>query len=872
MTETRFTTFVSALWQRTKHIAPVVVTLTLFAAGAAALYHVLAPVQLSQVMAQVRAVPFTTMGAALLTTLLGYLCLVGYDWSALHYIGKPQSVAVTITGGLLAYAFGNTIGLAAISGGAVRYRIYSGLGLDAYDVAAVSTFAAVSFGVAASLVGCAALALHPGALGSLLPLAPSSLRLLSLLAIVIITVPLLWTSISQKSITLGRFSLRAPSLPVVLGQVVFSLGDIAFAALTLYILLPQSDLGYLAFVAVFAAAVMAGVISHVPGGIGVFETVVLAALPASIPVGQAAAALLLFRITYFLVPFLIALIVLAVFEALVVVRGSGARRQTGRIMQAIAPALRAAGPIIPLAIAGMVFGSGILMSFSALVPPLSKASEATEMLFPLAFVEGGALLSSLLGVGLVILSHALYRRSSAAFVLTLAALGVGMATALVSGLDYERAGGLALVAAILLPFRSEFRRRSSLLHEPLSQHWLLLLGLLVVSCSFVLVFTAKSTAFSNEIWWKYAVDAHVPRALRAGLLGAVSLSAVVLVLLMRAPRVIPNLPDAVTLAQARAIIAQTAEPEAAFALSGDKALIFSDDGAAFIMYAVQGRSWIALGGPVGPDDSAQEVGFAFTDAARAAGSRPVFYEVSVEALPLMLDLGMNLFKMGEEAVVDLRGFSLDGPERKKLRSAHSRALRDGLTLTRVPPPHDPELLRRLRSVSDGWLAEKHASEKGFSVGRFDEAWLNQGDLALIRYQGEVVAFANILTGGTQQNAAIDLMRYTDAAPKNTMDFMFIELMLQLRTGGFTQFSLGMAPLSGIDAGPNAKTWNRLGAIVYRHGAHFYNFKGLRAFKEKFDPEWRPRYLAAPSTIAPIVPLKDASLLIAGGAKELLRPK
>jgi phosphatidylglycerol lysyltransferase len=859
------------IWARAKHLIPVVVALALFAAGAYALYHLLATVQLSQVMAQVRAVPVTTMSAALLSTFLAYLSLVGYDWSALRFIGKPLPLPVTITGGLLAYSFGNTIGLAAVSGGAVRYRIYSGLGLDAYEVAAISTFTAVSFGVAATLVGFTSLAIHPGALGPLAFVSEGQLRLIAICGVLGIVLPLLWAAISQKTLTIGRFTLRAPSPSLLAAQVVFSLCDIGFAALALYLLLPTGDLGFLTFVAVFAAATRAGIISHVPGGIGVFETVVLAALPASVPVPEAAAALLLYRITYFLVPFVLAMIALSLFEAMGLMRAKTGRSNAS-VLTAMQPALKAAGPIIPVAISAMVFGSGLLMSFSALVPPLSDAAEATEILFPLAFIEGGALLSSLLGVGFVVLSHGLYRRSNAAFGLTMMALAVGIVTALVSGLDYERAGILVLVAAILLPFRSEFYRRSNLLHEPLSRRWLVLLGLLAVSCGFVLFFTYKSTSFSNEMLWNYAIDAHIPRALRAGMLGAVVLACIIFITLLRTPRVTPTTPDDAALATARQIIATNPAPDALFALTRDKALLFSDDNAAFIMYAVQGRSWIALGGPVGPAESAQDVALAFADAAHTAGARPVFYEVPSASLPLMLDIGLNLFKMGEEAIVDLTRFSLDGPERKKLRTSHARAGRDGLSLTRRPPPHDEGLFQQLRLISDQWLGAKHAHEKGFSVGRFDGAWLSECDLALVWFEGRVVAFANILAGGTGERASIDLMRYTDDAPKGVMEFLFTELMLQLKADGYRQFSLGMAPLSGIGTGPNAKTWNRLGATIYRHGAHFYNFQGLRGFKDKFDPDWQPRYLAAPSTIAPIAPLADASLLIAGGAKGLLRMK
>ncbi|WP_169052399.1 YbhN family protein [Tabrizicola sp. YIM 78059] len=140
-------------WPRIKAAFPYIVAAGLFAVGLWALYRLLAPVNLAEVAAQVHATPWTTLALALAATFCGYLSLAGYDWSALRYIGKPLPVPVVLTGGLMAYAFGNTIGLTAVSGGAVRWRVYSGLGLDGYDVAAVSTFAAVSFGVAATVVG-----------------------------------------------------------------------------------------------------------------------------------------------------------------------------------------------------------------------------------------------------------------------------------------------------------------------------------------------------------------------------------------------------------------------------------------------------------------------------------------------------------------------------------------------------------------------------------------------------------------------------------------------------------------------------------------------------------------------------------------------
>jgi len=845
---------------------PYLIAALLFVLGLYALHHLLAPVRLADVAAAVRATSWATLGAALAATAAGYMALAGYDWSALRYIGKPLPLPTVITGGLMAYAFGNTIGLSAVSGGAVRWRVYSGLGLDGYDVAAVSTFAALSFGVTATLVGLSALALYPTALDAVLPLAPDTMRLLALAGIAAIVLPLLWLSASQRNVQIGRLALRAPSVPILIGQVLFSLADIGFSALTLYLLLPAHGGGFLPFLAIFAAALMAGILSHVPGGVGVFETVIIAAMPADTPVPAMAASLLLYRLIYYLVPFALALVTLALYEAWRTFGGREPRRGPGTALSKIEPALRAVEPLAPMVLGAMILGSGIWMSVSPLLPPTTRAAEAAEKLFPLGLVEGSALASSAIGAALVLLSLGVVRRAAGAYWLALAALVAGSCVALVQGVDLDRAATLAGAALVLLPFRRSFNRRTTLSHAALSPAWMALIVALIAGFGFVLLFAHKDTPYANELWWQFALDKHAPRALRAALLGSLLLGLGALFILLRAPHFRPGPPDVATLAAAARIAGNSDSPEAGFALTGDKAIMFSDDGTAFVMFAVSGRSWIAYGGPVGPADAAEDVAFAFVEAARQAGARPVFYELGAEDVPIALDLGLSLHKMGEEANVDLDRFSLEGPARKKLRATHARARRDGLSLEIVAPPHGPALMAELRAISEDWLEAKQAREKGFSVGRFDAAWLGRWPLALVRHEGRTVAFANILVTDSRAKAAIDLMRHSEAAPPGTMEFLFTELMLQLKARGYRSFSLGMAPLSGLAPERSRRMWDRFGALIYRHGRSFYNFEGLRAFKAKFDPDWRPRYLAAPSALPPLLTLADAARLIGGRAE------
>lgn len=847
---------------RLRATMPYLIALLLFGAGIFALYRLLAPVDIRTLASQIQSTPLHVVSLAMLTSLAGYLCLAGYDWSALRHIGKPLPVPVVLSGGFLAYAFGNTIGLTAVSGAAVRWRLYSGLGLDGYDIAAVSTFTAIAFGVAVTLIGLAALAIHPAALASILPLSAASVRLLAIAAILVVVLPLIWAAISRRQLQIGRFTLTAPSLGTLVAQLLISLGDIVLSALTLYLLLPAGGPGFLTFLPIFAAATMAGVVSHVPGGVGVFETIIIAALPATAGIEQIAAALLLYRLIYYLVPFAMALVLLSLFEVWRAIGGRSRHGRLSRVFAATEPAFRAVEPAAPLLLAIMVFGSGMWMSLSALLPPVTQAAEAAEAFFPLAFIEGSALLSSALGALLIVLSLGLVRRSLGAFWLTVATMLTGAAITVLQQTETEQAVTLLVGVAILWPFRNAFHQRSLLTHSALTPGWIALLAAGIFSVGFVLFFAHKSTPYAHELWWQFATDANAPRALRSGLLISLLIGAGSLLLLLRAPRFRTERPDAEMLAIARRITATSGDADTGFVLTGDKTIMLSDDRRAFVMFAVSGASWLALGGPVGATEAGEEVAYTFVDAARRSGARPVFYQVGPESVPLMLDLGMTLHKMGEKAMVDLTRFSLEGPTRKKLRTAHARAGRDGLTLELSMPPHDPALIARLRAISDAWLASKKSREKGFSVGRFDPGWLNHWPLALVRCRGDLVAFANLLVTSDRRIASIDLMRHSGAAPGGTMEFLFTELMLQLRAQGFARISLGMAPLSGLSAERSRRLWDRFGSLIYRHGGAFYNFEGLRTFKAKFDPDWVPHYLATPSGMPPLLPLADATRLIA----------
>ena len=323
------------------------------------------------------------------------------------------------------------------------------------------------------------------------------------------------------------------------------------------------------------------------------------------------------------------------------------------------------------------------------------------------------------------------------------------------------------------------------------------------------------------------------------------------------------------IARARPIIERSPDTYANLVLRGDKALLFSRSGNALLMYGRMRRSWIAMGDPIGSNEEARELAWQFRDLCGRHGAWPVFFEVGAANLDLYLDLGLALTKLGEEARVELAQFDLRGPARAGLRQGRARVLRQGCGFEILPREAVAQALPELERISRDWLAAKATREKGFSNASFDVAYLRQFPVAVVKRGERLIAFANLWLGAGRQEISVDLMRHAGDAPNGTMDFLFTELMLWGRQEGYRWFNFGMAPLSGLEERAGAPLWHRFGHLVYQYGEHFYNFRGLRQYKEKFRPVWSPRYLASPGGLALPAVLVDVTALIAGGFAGIL---
>lgn len=844
--------------ERIRQLIPIAVGLALFFLALDVLRVELRTVTLHEISRDVFSTPASHLAWAVLLTFGNYLTLTAYDLLAFETIGKRLSRARIVAASLVAYAISNSVGFAMLSGAAVRHRFYTRWGLSGEELSRIVFSYGVAFWLGITGLGGLSLLLNP-LLG--IPELPAR-QLLIPIGIVLLLLPpayVLAAVLRRKPVRIWRVDLPLPSPPVALAQVVVSAVDWTLAGCVLYVLLPPSDLTFPVFIGAFLVAIMLGVISHVPGGLGVFESLMVLLLAPYLSSAQLLPALVVYRAVYYLLPLVIALVGLVVDEA---------RQRRGTVARWGAALTELTEPFAPRVLAGLTFVAGLVLLFSGATPAAPGRLDVLARFLPVALIDASHFLSSLTGAVLLILSQGLARRLDAAYYFAAIALIGGIAGSLIKGLDYEEAVLLFIVLVILQRARPAFYRRAQFFDTRFSAGWVAATAGAIGASIWLGFFAFKHVNYSHELWWQFELRSEASRFLRASVGIAIVLLLFALARLIRqAPHEAPEPTDADLADAGKAIDAQTSTAPFLVYLS-DKSLLFNDDRSAFVMYGVRGRTWVSMGDPVGPPDRMSGMIRQFLERADDFGGVPAFYEVGPAHLHRYADFGLTFVKLGEQAKVDLNAFSLDGGQAAKYRNAIRRLEKEGATFRIAERDEIPGLMPQLRDVSDDWLATQATAEKGFSLGFFDEAYLSRFPLALIERDGRVEAFANIWAGPRRHELSVDLMRHRREAPKGSMDALFIHLLQWGKQQGYGWFALGMAPLSGFEASPVATIWNRLGTFLYEHGEAVYNFQGLRSYKDKFNPVWEPQYLAYPGGLRLPRVMADVSALVAGGYRRI----
>jgi phosphatidylglycerol lysyltransferase len=789
--------------------------------------------------------PAAVLLEALLATALSYAALVGRDAVALRYLGAAVPRSTLCVGAFVGSALGNAVGFGVLTGGAVRYRVFGAAGVPPGRIARLLVLTATTFALGLVLFGALGLLIAAPALRQMSGIPAAALIGVGAVALAAVVAVVAACRTGRAPFRLRGFTLEWPSRRFVLAQLALVGLDVFGAGLCLWVLLPHGAVGFASFMAVYTAALLLGVIGHTPGGIGVFEAVIVFVLGHDVPPSTVVAAVLMYRAIYFVLPLLLATALLAGFET----RGAAAR-----LAPKAAEALARGPQLAPMFLAVVTFAIGMMLVLSGATPAFGKRLVLLATVVPLWVLEGSNLVGSLTGVLLLFVARGLFFRLDAAWWFALVLAVVGLGVSLAKGLAFIEAGILAFLIVLLLLTRRRFDRPASVFDRPFSPGGLVSIGVVLGVAVWVLLFAFRKVPYNVDLWWQFEFDAKASRALRATLGATILGAGLALWQMLRLAPGRAASPSVDDLREAGRIVRGQERSDAMLAMMGDKSFLFSDTRRTFLMYAKRGRSWVALYDPVGPREEWPGLIARFVALAHSHAGRAAFYQVRSDALPLYLEAGLTLMKLGEEARVALGDFRLDGARMAHLRYALKRGARDGLATELFEPGAIGAVLPILKMISDAWLRDRHASEKGFSVAAFDPAYLATQSVMLVRQNGRPVAFAAFMTTDLRADATVGVMRHASDASAYAMEYLFTQLALHLREAGFKCLSLGMAPLSGLKPAPLASIRHRIGHLLWSYGGQLYSFRGLRSFKGKFHPVWEPRYLATSGLLGPFLTL------------------
>ena len=801
-------------------------------------------------------IPRLRLALCALSSLMSYFMLTLHDVIGLRYAGSSLTYGPIVFTSYTGYAFSNTIGYSFLSGGAVRYRYYSAWGLSTLEIAKVVIVSFITMLLGYCMVAGVVFTVGGGSLPFSLNL-PVHFRTARPIGVFFIAIVLLYLGLTvcmKKQIVIRKVQFTFPNTRTALLQLSVSSMEWFFSAAALYFLFPpHTGIPIFGFMSVYMLSQLAGSASRVPGGLGVFEVVMVLMLSSAVPHSQIMGALLSYRIIYYFLPLAIASLMFGIYELLHKTREGAASAPLGK-----------ATIFAPQVFSLLIFFGGTLLLFSGSMPVHAVRIAFLSRLFSLYTIEISHFLGSIIGVGLLLLALGLMKRLNAAYYAVTALLALGVVLSFLRGMRYGVAVMLLLVLIALVPLQKQFYRKTALTEYRFSLEWSFSVLIVILTSVWLGLFSFRNVRFSSELWWQFSLKGDASRFLRASVGAAVVLLVFGISRLIRPATYKPIFPKTEQLEKARSVVLGSDNPDALLALLGDKALLFSRSGNCFIMYGVCRRSWIALGEPIGPRGEWMDLILDFRTLCNRYGGRTVFYGISEEHTVFFRDLGLSLFKFGEEAWVDLSGFNLTGGASSEFRRILNRVEKQGWTFEVTAPGGVSNILPELRCISQEWLAMQGTVEKGFSSGFLSDSYVTSCFNAILKRGREVGAFVTILTAARKDVFSIDMMRCGLNVPDHWLEFLFLKLIQWGKRKDYHWFNLGSVPLRGLRDEELFPVWEQIGTIVFPHGEHFPHLEGLREFKEMFNPVWKPRYLALPGGLSLPRVLLDAATLITRG--------
>ncbi|MDR0486253.1 MAG: phosphatidylglycerol lysyltransferase domain-containing protein [Elusimicrobiota bacterium] len=791
------------------------------------------------------------IAAAMLCALGYYMLLGGYDIIAFHHINKnvrlkPREIFFAC---FVSNALGNNTGYSMLFGGSLRYRLYSVYNVSIVDITKVIFFSSATIWLGLFAAGGLIFILDPVSLAETTGYNITT-RTAGVLFLSILSVYIVLCSLNLQSIKFGKKQFSFPNIQTAAIQIALATADWVIASLTLYILMPSGIVSYFVLLKVFLVAQLLGILSQVPGGIGVFETSIAVLLPQIISNPSVIGGLLAYRAIFYFFPLSIALFTLAVYEiARLIKKVDEKTKYFGKAVSSV---------LVQILTISTFFGA-IIAIFTTSTPFNILDLKKIVSLIPLGMLNLSHFLLSITAVGLLFTSRALQLRIENARKWALIFISCAIVFSIVMGGNLIILAYFICLFAAIFAAKKYFYRKRSMLNIPFNTMWF---------CAVIGIFTAAVWIgfIANKqdilLWIKHPAifiealfgDEESSRFLRT-VIGISVLFALIAV--EQIFRKAFNKTVYFTADDAKLLIQNTNYVYAFNALMGNKKLFSNEAKDTFLMYQNIGANRIALGDPIGVSENKRELIWQFKESGDRDNMRVSFVGVGNKYINAYRDTGLDIVSIASEAKIVLKDFKSNG----YFQSLSETISAEGFLYEIKKSDEFYKYEASFESIDKLWEKENNYINRNFIPGDYSADCARGFDFGILKDRNGNISGFSILSGTQNKyEASSEIARYINC-PKNIFEFIIYQNVLWAKEKEYRFFNLGYTYTK--EDSEKEKDFARFFAKILAFSEHFNNdFKALKEFKDRFDPVWDEKYAAIHLNERIIMFVKNFTALIA----------
>ena len=776
-----------------------------------------------QILDTLRAIPSVKIICALILALSYYLILGGYDVIAFKFINVPLKFKNVVFTCFISNALGNNTGYSMLFGGSIRYRLYSLYNVSMLNVTKVLFFSSATIWFGLLIIGGIVFTFFPVEFTDSKFFFHSSFPLGILFLTLVCSYTLLSLFKSKPIKLFNKWTITFPNIKITLWQMFLATADWVIASCTLFVLLPQGEISYITLLQIFLVAQMLGILSQVPGGMGVFETAIVMMLPEATQSSYVMGALLAYRAIFYFFPLGVALLLLASHEFFRAKKRFKvlARFYGGRMAS-----------LVPQALSVSIFIGGTFILFSGVTDVSSSIIHRLDNYISPVILDSLHFAISVIGIMLLFISRGLVLRIKRAYTMAVVLLSLLFPLALINGYGYEKMVFLLVLLSLIIPAKKYFYRNLSLIAVKMNTLWVSLISAVFIASTWLCFFVYRPDFYSwNKFMTVLFGASDAGRALRICIGMVVTIAIIIISEMWKRYRYKQSNID---LDNIREISNSSKYVYSNYAFENRNLFDMNTD--SFMMYSQINNNAIVFGDPVGDSKSGKELIWDFKEMTDSKNIIPTFVYLGYKNLKIYDDIGLDIASFGVDANVSLKHFSKQAKELEDVKNYCDNLNKNGYSFEIVDKEQFLENKKYIGFVDYQW-------EKDFGNVKnkmFDVSVNAANKYVIIKKDNFISGYAYLLLSNTKYEAFVSNVRYTTDCDEKIVQYILFNCVSWAKENEYKWFNLGLTPSDEviIDDDFNSK------AKIFVFAEHFkYDMNALKEFKSKFDPVWKKKYVA-----------------------------